>query len=285
MEASIYIDVVFLAAWGMDTLLLWAAGRIAGFRAGRLRLCLGGLLSAGLYCGWLCLFRQNGGLLLSLGLLAAGTAAAYCPKSGRHFLRLIGAGLLASFLLGGGLTAVLTFSAGQRLFGQGITLRRGAPWWILPWACLTAYVLLKAGGKWLEAHIVRRQEYCTAMVRRRGRWAEARVLIDTGNGLRQRDGRGVVILELPVLLPLFSAAEGMALLRGERTLRGMEPLAFTSLGNADGRLWGVRMEELRLCYGEKTVTHRDILVGMTTEGFTGAYEGLTPPCLLEEESG
>ena len=46
MEPTIYIDVLFFVTWGMDAFLLWAAGRIAGFRGKNWRIFLGGLLSA-----------------------------------------------------------------------------------------------------------------------------------------------------------------------------------------------------------------------------------------------
>ena len=282
MEPTIYIDVLFFVTWGMDTFLLWAAGRIAGFPAKKWRRCLGGFLSAALYCGWFCLFRKNGGLLLSLLLLTVGTAVAYAPKRMRNFLRLLGAALLASFLMGGGVSVFFTMTQGQRLFGQGMVLRRGYPWWLLPWSVILAYLLLKWGAKWMESHIQRRREFCTVTVLWRGKRAEGRTLIDTGNGLRQQDGRGVAVLEIAALLPLFTAEESVRILSGE--LEGLEFLPFTSLGNPDGKLWGIRAEKLTLSFGEQQITHKDIFLGISMETFTGSYEGLVPPCLLEEES-
>lgn len=282
MEPTIYIDVLFFVTWGMDAFLLWAAGRIAGFRGKRWRILLGGLAAAALYCGWLCLFRQNGGLLLSLLLLSVGVAVAYGPKRMRNFLRLLGGTLLASFLMGGGVNVLFTMTQAQRFLGQGIVLRKGYPWWLLPWSVVTAYLMLKWGAKWMESHIQRRREFCTITVFWRGKQAEGRTLIDTGNGLRQQDGRGVAVLEIAALLPLFTAEESVRILSGE--MEGLEFLPFTSLGNPDGRLWGIRAETLILSFGEKNIVHKNIFLGISMEAFTGSYEGLVPPCLLEEES-
>lgn len=282
MEPTIYIDVLFFVTWGMDAFLLWAAGRIAGFRGKRWCILLGGLAAAALYCGWLCLFRQNGGLLLSLLLLSVGVAVAYGPKRIRNFLRLLGGTLLASFLMGGGVNVLFTMTQAQRFLGQGIVLRKGYPWWLLPWSVVTAYLLLKWGAKWMESHIQRRREFCTITVFWRGKQAEGRALIDTGNGLRQQDGRGVAVLEIAALLPLFTAEESVRILSGE--MEGLEFLPFTSLGNPDGRLWGIRAETLILSFGEKNIVHKNIFLGISMEAFTGSYEGLVPPCLLEEES-
>lgn len=282
MEPTIYIDVLFFVTWGMDAFLLWAAGRIAGFRGKHWRILLGGLAAAALYCGWLCLFRQNGGLLLSLLLLSVGVAVAYGPKRMRNFLRLLGGTLLASFLMGGGVNVLFTMTQAQRFLGQGIVLRKGYPWWLLPWSVVTAYLMLKWGAKWMESHIQRRREFCTITVFWRGKQAEGRALIDTGNGLRQQDGRGVAVLEIAALLPLFTAEESVRILSGE--MEGLEFLPFTSLGNPDGRLWGIRAETLILSFGEKNIVHKNIFLGISMEAFTGSYEGLVPPCLLEEES-
>ena len=177
---------------------------------------------------------------------------------------------------------MFTFTQAQRLFGQGLIVEQIYPWWLLPWAVLLAYVLLKLGAGWMETHICRRREFCTAAVFRQGRCAEVRVLIDTGNGLKQADDRGVAILEMQAVLPLFSAEEGMRLLSGSR--EGLEWLAFSSLGNPNGRIWGIRAEKLILFFGEKSICHRDIFVGIAEEAFTGSYEGIVPPSLWKEDS-
>ena len=286
MEAAIYIDVLFFTNWGMNSFLLWCAGRLAGFRAGKARILLGGFVSALLYCLWLYFFRRNGGLLFSLLLMAAGIAAAYLPKRGKSLLRLFAAAWAVSFLMGGAAAALLTLTNAQTLFGHGLILRRNAelyPWQMLVWSVGMAYALLKLGGRWIESHIQRRREFCTVSVLWRGRRTEGRALIDTGNGLRQEDGRGVAVLEFAALQPLFTPEESVALLQGVREGIGLCSLPYTSLGNPDGRLWGVRAEQLEISFGETSVRHSDIFVGITFEAFTGAYEGLLPPCLLKEE--
>ena len=277
---ELYIDVIFLVSWGMDTFLLWSAGKIAGFSAKRCRLMLGGLLSALLYCLWLCLFRRNGGVLLSVLMLAAGQVAAYYPKQGRNWLRLFGSVWGVSFLMGGSAQILFTMTQGQYLLGNGIVMQKIFPWWLLPWAVGMAYVCLKLAGNWMEANIRRRQDFCTIYVLFRGRGVECRVLIDTGNGL-QKQGRGVAVVQISAVLPLFTKEEQMRILSGD--MRGLDWMAYTSLGNPNGRLWGIQAEKLILSFGEKCVVHKNIFVGMNFEDFTGAYEGLVPPSLVEEE--
>jgi len=277
---EVYIDVVFLVSFGMHLFLLWAAGRIAGFTAKKRRLMLGGFLSAGFYCLAICFIGTDGGIFFSLLLMALGLCCSYYPKQGRNWLRLFFSAWAVSFLMGGGINVLFTLTQAQRMFGRGLVVEKSYPWWLLPWAVGMAYALLKWAGKWLEANIQRRKEYCTATILWHGRGIESRMLIDTGNGLKEK-GRGVAVMELSALLPLFSREEQVRLLSGEHS--GLEWLAFTSLGNPDGKLWGIRAEKLILSYGEKRVIHKNIFVGINENEFSGAYEGLVPPCLIEEE--
>ena len=281
MEPTIYIDVVFLVSWAMDSFLLWAAGRIAGFSAKGYRIFLGGLFSAIFYCFKICFWGTDTGFL-QMGLFLAGALLfAYYPKNGRNWLRLSGSALMASFLMGGGVNMLFVMTQAQQFLGMGITVQKAYPWWLLVWSFLMAYGILKLAGKWLEANIQRRKEYCTARVFYRGRCVEGRMLIDTGNGLK-KGNRGVAVLQLSLLLPLFSAEEQVQLLLGERN--GLPSMSYTSLGNPDGRLWGIGAEKLVLSFGGRKIVHKNIFVGINEVDFTGAYEGLVPPCLLEEDT-
>lgn len=280
MEPTIYIDVVFGVSWGMDAFLLWAAGSISGFSAKKWRVFLGAFLSASIYSLWLCFFGRNGGFLLSVLLLGVGLSAAYYPKQGRNWMRLFGAAWAVSSLMGGCVNMLFTMTQAQRMFGQDLIIQKTYPWWLLPWSVGMAYVFLKLAARWLQSHIIRRREYCTAAVLWKGKGVEIRTLIDTGNGLKE-NGKGVAVVQLSALLPLFSREEQFHILSGD--MAGLEWLTFTSLGNPDGRLWGIRAEKLILSFGEKQTVHQNIFVGINMEDFTGAYEGLVPPCLLEEE--
>ncbi|MBQ3567443.1 MAG: sigma-E processing peptidase SpoIIGA [Anaerotignum sp.] len=277
---ELYIDVVFLVCLGMNAFLLWAAGRVAGFLTGKRRLFYGSLLTSLLYCLWLCIGGIGNGFLLSFLLLGTGLFVSYYPKQGRNWLRLFSSAWAVSFLMGGCVSVLFTMTQAQRFFGKGMVLQKAFPWWLLLWASGVAYGALKLSAKWLEANILRRREYCTAAILFRGRGVEGRMLIDTGNGLQEK-GRGVAVVQMSVLLPLFSAAEQVRILSGERN--GLEWMSYTSLGNPDGKLYGIRAEKLILSFGEKQIVHKNIFVGINEMEFTGAYEGLVPPCLLEEE--
>lgn len=282
MEASIYIDVLFFCEWVMDFFLLWAAGRIAGFSAKKWRLLLGAFLSAFSHCILVYFFFPlKGGLILSTGLMLLGLVIAYFPKKFRNCLRLLFATYLASFLMGGGLSVLFTTTDAQQFLGNGMRLSvRFFPWQYLLWGILIGYFMLKMGAKWVETHIRRRQDFCTIAIQHLGKQAVCRALIDTGNSLKY-EGVGVMILELSTVLPLFSKETQVDFMTGGHT--GLLPISFHSLGNPTGGLWGFICEKASLSFGEKVIEFQDIYVGIAFEPFTGAHEGLVPPCLIEEE--
>lgn len=282
MEASIYIDVLFFWECLMDLFLLWAAGRISGFKARKWRLFLGAFLSALCHCLLLIFFfPNNGGIFLSFALLILGLSVAYLPKSIKNFARLFITALFASFLMGGGLNVLFMSTQAQKILGQGLMIRhKFFPWQYLIWGIAVSYILLKIGAKWIEAHIRRRRDFCTVYALKNGKWAEGRGLIDTGNGLK-KDGKGVIVLEIGTVLPLFSPEEGEEIIRGKKD--SLVPMHYTSLGNPEGALWGFVADECRICFGEKTKKYKELYIGISFEFFTGAYEGLVPPCLLEED--
>ena len=283
MEASIYIDILFFWEFTMDLFLLWATGRISGFRAKAWRLFLGALLAALCHCLLLIfLFPYSGGFFVSLALLLVGLSVAYLPKNIKNYMRLFFTALFTTFLLGGGLNVLFMSTQVQKVLGTGIIFRQKFfPWQYLLWGIAVSYIALKAGAHWIEAHITRRREFCTVYIRKDKKWVEGRCLIDTGNGLK-KDGKGVIVMELGTVLPLFSQEDSERLILGERN--GLLPINYTSLGNTDGALWGFIARECKICFGEKTIDHKELYIGISFDFFKGGYEGLVPPCLLEEDN-
>lgn len=281
MEATIYIDILFFWEMVIDCFLLWATGQINGFHAKKWRLFIGGFLGAFVHCLMIIVFYPNdGGVFLSVGLLFLGLSVAYLPKNMKNFSRLFFTALFTSFLLGGGLNVIFTLTQAQSMLGSGLILKQTFfPWQLLVWGIVVSYILLKLSGKWIESHIRRRRDFCTVYIRKDGRWVEGRVLIDTGNGLK-KDGKGVIVMEIQVVLSLFSAEDGEKIMRGNRD--AFIPMHYSSLGNTQGALWGFIAEECRICFGEKAVRHEKLYIGISFDLFSGAYEGLLPPSLLEE---
>lgn len=292
MEASIYIDVVFLFDGIMNSLVLLAAGRLVSPPPKLWRGFLGGFFSAFLECMLLSFtYSLRKSLICSLFLQGAGIFVAYLPKTGKRFFSLLAAVWFCSFLVGGAMSALASFTELQCLFGEGIILQKGmTPWQFVWWAGCVFYVLLHFGGRWLEEHIRYRNCFCNGAITRKGKRCEFRGLLDTGNGL-EKDGRGIVVVEFSACLSLFGKDCIMKLLQNpvfsieEMETEGFSETKFSALGVEQGKILLFRADSLELYADKKKRTYEEIWIGLYFGTFAGGYTALVPPALLEEEEG
>ncbi|MFI3173865.1 MAG: sigma-E processing peptidase SpoIIGA [Bacillota bacterium] len=282
MESYIYADVVLLLEGGMHVVLLFATGRFSGMYRKFWRIFLGGMVSSLCNFLWLLLFfPKNGGVLLLTISMTAGILVAYTPKTIQQFTKLMFFSFFTSFLLSGGINVLVMIGKQEAFFRQGVLLRPPTvSWYYLLWSVLFAYVLLKYGERVVYTHVQKRQNFCTVLLKKDGKSVEGLTLIDTGNGLKH-EKKGVVIMEFPVLFPLFSKEESMAILTGD--YGDLIAIPYASLGNPTGELFGFFVEECVLRQGNRSIVHKKVLVGIGFDGFKGSYEGLTPISLFEED--
>ncbi len=282
METYLYIDILFLLEWFMHFFLLFASGRFCGIYRGVGRILLGSFVASALhiFCLYL-IFPKRVGLFWSMIFLMIGILLTYSPKTIPHFTKLCLATIFSSFLLGGGLNVYFVMTQQQAFLGtfpvQAIQ-PQNFPWYYLIWSVIVSYILIRKGEKFIQNHIQKRTDFCTVVLKKGEVSVEGYALIDTGNHLKY-EGRGVVILELSVLLPLFTREENEKILKGERDF--LIPLTFSSLGNAEGGLFGFLVEECVIKFGGEKITYEDFFVGIQFDGFIGGYEGLIPPSLLD----
>lgn len=279
MESYIYADVVLLLEGSMHIFLLYAIGKFSGTHRRFSRILLGGIMSSLCNFFWLLLFfPKNGGVLLLTISMTVGVVVTYAPKTIHHFLRLMGFSLFNSFLLSGGINVIIMIGKQEQFFRHGVLLRPVTmPWYYLVWSILLGYVLLKHGEKFLYRHFQKRQNFCTVTLKKDGEMTEGNVLIDTGHHL-QYDGKGVLIMEFPVLLPLFSKEEVVAILAKQYHM--LIGIPYASLGNPDGELFGFFADECILQQGDQKIVHNKVFVGIQFDGFSGGYDGLTPISLF-----
>ncbi|MFA7636969.1 MAG: sigma-E processing peptidase SpoIIGA [Monoglobales bacterium] len=179
----IYIDVLFLINFILDSILLILAGFISGKNFSSLRIIMGGFLG-GLY--GISIFFLNFGKVLSLFIsLAAATlmiTAVYFPLTRKEFFRLVRGFYISAFLLGGALSALFYFSGRPGIMSNGIfyfplsltTLLFSA----IPLAAVLCYYWVKTKNR-LMSH----GKYCTLMLSLGEKIIHLDGLIDSGCSL------------------------------------------------------------------------------------------------------
>lgn len=179
----IYIDVLFLINFILDSILLILAGFISGKSFSPMRIILGGILG-GLY--GISVFFLNFGKLLSLitSLVAAALMimAAYFPLSKNEIFRLVKGFYISAFLLGGSLSTLFNFSGRPGIMSNGIiyfpltltSLFLAA----IPLAAVLCFYWIKTKNRLLS-----HGKYCTLMLTLGEKTIQLDGLIDSGCSL------------------------------------------------------------------------------------------------------
>lgn len=219
----IYIDSVFFLNGLMDYLLLLAAARLAGLplRRGRcfLAALLGGAYAAAVFLpGWG--FLAQTPVKLAAGVLMGLTAYGGEEKLLRLILLFFAVSCaMAGCVLGLGLLAGGCMPVINGVFYTNVNGR------VLVVAGTAAYVVLSVVFRGMAGHGVR-GELLTVRVRACGRTVELTALWDSGNSVREADGRPILVTAPGALNSILPPAAARLLtpegLRGPENL--LEPL-------------------------------------------------------------
>lgn len=243
MTVKVYVDQAFLVNGGMDLLLLLLAARILGRRPGKGRLVLGaaagagigtaGLL-AGLSWGFWEFWRAAG---LAAGSLAMGRIA-FGKTSLKNLLRIGAALFLAAILMGGVLSAALTFLPARPLSLAG-----------LGFLAAGAFFAARAAASFLEENRRRRQRLFSARLTWQGRESRVTALWDTGNRLYE-----------PVTRRPVHVLDGAVARELAETVPAVFYVPYRTVGRSQGLLPAIVLEELEVeREGERILMKRPLV--------------------------
>ena len=267
MTYTVYIDEVFAVNTVMDILVLAAAGRLLGYKSGRLRLlaaaALGGLWSCvSIFLSWNALF---GALITYLGVSGFMARIAYPIKRPGEMLRAVGCIYLASVILAGVMLAIRETPA------LGGAMDAGPP--LLFWVFMAAggaaglFGFSQAAVRALRARL-RRRDICRVILRK-GEASEAvSGLIDTGNRLIDpATGCLVHVAEAEVMEKLCPRVQGVIF------------VPYQSVGGK-GMLPAVFIDEMEVRQGEEIwrAIHPLIAVSRQPLSSGGEYQMLIQKC-------
>ncbi len=204
----VYIDVLFLVNMIIDGMLLWCSTKIAGVRTRWWRILIAAVIG-GVYA--VCVFFPK---LSALYLLAAKVAVsvimvcvAFWVKTWRELLRAITVFYLTSFIFGGGITGLIYFTGlGSRLGAimSGGSIYLNLPWKVLLVTAVAVFLAVTLVVKYLKGFLMRQGILGRLRITYAEMTAEADVLLDTGNQLKDPlTGRAVAVVELSCLRPLM----------------------------------------------------------------------------------
>ncbi len=203
----IYIDVLFVINFIIDSLILICTAKIGGFRVNIYRIC-GSAIFGGLY-SVLIFFPDLPDILLTLSKCAVSSLMiiiAVKINSKSDFLRGILCFYISNFILGGTLTAVMYFTE----FGTktNALLSNGSVYFdislsriVIFSVCITAALSYLAGE--IKSRLRRSDSFCTVTIGFFGKTVTADGFIDTGNSLSYLGTTPVTVADFRLIEKLF----------------------------------------------------------------------------------
>lgn len=300
MIAKIYVDVLFCINLFMNFFLLWIVSVLSKKKSGFIRKLFSSFVLSFLYC--MTFFFPHMTILYSIPgcfcLLSIGIGIAFKPKSWKEFASLLCMSYGVSFAVGGVCMAIFFLTGYSKLIGEGMYFTiKHFPFKVLLASTGVCYIVLKIGKEWIEANITNHRDFCTTIIQSKGKEISVRMLVDTGNGLKDPfTGHDVIIASFSAIQELFSqeirsmffqekideTEFAEYIIQKERSIP-FRFIPFSSVGKEHGLLLTFRPEKVTLIMGKSTLERRDIIIGVYRGDFHGYY-GLVNPDTLQRYS-
>lgn len=283
----------------MDFFIFWITNILSKQKVSLLRLFVGSSLLSLLYC--VPLFVEEMKILYhflgSIILLSLGILFVFRPPNLKTYFKLISLAFGSTFVVGGASMALFYIGGFSDLFGQGITYNiRRFPLKILLTSTFSFYIAIKLGQHWIEANIINQRDYCTVLMTNKENTLSLRMLIDTGNGLRDPfTDNHVIIVAFPAIQTLFMKETQLCYyqfafdkesifreyaIKHEKEI-SLRLIPFSSLGQENGLLLAFCPDEVKILWGNQSITKTNVTIGIYPHTFRGGYSGLVNPEILE----
>lgn len=302
-QPYVYLDVVFLINLVMDYTILWATARFGQIKVSQVRLILGALIGAGysvalLLPGLSFLYSLVFRVLLSLIIVAV----TFAPFTLQKLLRAYGYFYLIAFTMGGAmLGGIYLFSTNPDAYGVVTRLTQklvNVPYAWLAAALAAAVIIGRWGTSLIKRALVKNFFRVPLTIIFGEKKLTVPALLDTGNQLKDPLTQApVVIAEYSVLEPylpedlkdVLKTSPDFDLKKTAETLTNsiwshrVRLIPFSSIGKNHGMMLGLRPDEVKLTVDEKTLSTRDVIVGIYDKQLCpqGSYRALVHPDLLE----
>ncbi|MCI8293541.1 MAG: sigma-E processing peptidase SpoIIGA [Hespellia sp.] len=252
MYYEIYIDVLFLVNFMMDTFLLLLAGKILKCKVTFGRIILGALVGAGLFCVLLVIPVPSPVIKIILSHMAVNScmvAIAFQIKKWKLFLKAILLLYICTFLMGGILQWLHPY------------VRTGSVFFA---AAVLSYFLIKGIWAFVTGLLTEQQQMYKVILYMGNRKCNVTAWMDTGNGLRDPlSGQPVHILARALADTLFE----------DQKLEGIRYIPFRTI-QGDGVIPVIRIEKMCVFTGKES--REEVWI-------KGPVIGISKECIFEQE--
>ncbi|MEA5084247.1 MAG: sigma-E processing peptidase SpoIIGA [Lachnospiraceae bacterium] len=267
----IYIDVIFLVNFIMDSMILWIISILDRRKVAFKRIVAGGAVGAFLYCLLLFLPYLGSWINYVLGSFILGISVwiTFRPKTLKVYIKLKVLSLLASVFVGGIFIAFFYFTKVNSTIPLAIGNFSIKVMLVLT---IVIYAFIKWAGGMLISEFANRNGYCRISICFNGKKAEIMALMDTGNFLiEDQNGNKIIIAEFGAIKQFFSTDTQLLyyqklspqeILEGitdEHVKTRLQLIPFSSMGTDGGLLTAFKADFAEV-FTEKKVVLKDALL-------------------------
>ena len=291
---TIYIDIVLLENLVMNYIILLGTGYIIKARIKHIKLIISSLIGA-IYAllAYMEIFPIYANFITKMILAICMIYIAFKPKKIKGLIKELIVFFLVSFSLGGCAFALLYMIKPQEIFVKDGVYIGVYPLKIALLGGITGFVITYISFKVVKNHITKNEIIYNAIIKIEEKKLEIKVLLDTGNMLKDPiTGDTVIIIEkekLYDILPLellnnidnFFEFDNKVIKNEYQTRLRIIP--FTSVGKRNGMMVGIKADYVSIITDIDEIKKNDVIICVYEKKFskTDKYSGLIGLDILE----
>ncbi len=287
---TIYLDVVIIENLIMNSIIMYATAIVTKNKIKHIRILIasliGAIYSVVSYISNLAIFSN---LFTKILLSIIMVYIAFNPKGIKTLGKITLLFYLTSFLFGG-----VAFSMIYIIKPQNIIMKDGLflgtyPLKTIFIGAIIASIILIAGFKVVKNKISKKDMFCNVNIKIQGKEKNIKVMIDTGNLLKDPiSGMPVIVIEhteLYDILPKELLNNLEKILGGDlesipeniknEYLPKLRVIPYSSLGKQNGMLLGIKADKVKIEKEEENI-RKNVIIGIYNKALTkrGEYNGL-----------
>ena len=283
---TIYIDIIFLENLFMNFIIIYACQIILKIPIKIIRSILASMLGS-IYAiiSYTSSLEIYSSILLKILLSVAMVYIAFNPQNIKKFIKCMAVFYLTSFTFGGVAFAFLYFIHPEKILLKGGVLIGTYPIKIIITGGLFGFILITAVFKSIKGRLNKNNIFCKIKITIDNKELITKVIIDTGNFLKDPITKTpVIIIEKKVLtniVPEYILNNTEKIINGNDIDLGeysskIRIIPYASLGKENGMLIGIKADNIKVDMEENSITLFNIIVGIYNGilSKTGKYHGL-----------
>jgi len=288
---TIYLDVVLVENLIMNYIILYATGTILKIKIKHMRLIIASLIGA-IYSiiAYTSMLEIYSSIILKIILSVVIVYISYNPQNVKQLWKHILIFYMTSFVFGGAAFALIYIVKPQEIFMKNGLFLGTYPLKTILLGAIIAFSVIITSFKIVKSKISKKDMFCIVKVKINNKEIVTKVMIDTGNLLKEPiSNTPVIVLEHTLLydcIPKEILNNLENILGGEfsnvpeeiknQYISKLKVIPFSSLGKQNGMLMGIKPEYIIIKNEENEKKISDVIIGIYNKSLTkrGEYRGL-----------